>query len=715
MLRTCEQGVLLTIGMAWPGIEPVVQTTSFAAYCERADEETTRTNSGVAPANWAVPEADAPSAPAPALAVRRLSEFAATIALPATLRYSRITARRWVLEPFAGWRSRLVDVFALTGRLHLANGRFMSVGWSGAGDGLAQLGEGPARERLSWVARKSGEAAPAISCDGPVVLAAQPAAVISHEAVGHFAEASADPKVDLGHRLGCRLAADDLDVLDDPTCAAAAAYEVDDDGIVALGATRVVENGVLVRQLHGRASAMAAGGMPTANARSSQITLPPIPRMSNLIVPPGTASFNELVEGAGNGVIIHHLSHGFSRGIHVEARVVLGETIRCGRATGRFFAGGRVVEQVDVLTRCAARARESQLNPNALCGKHGQILYDVGTVAPPMRLSRLRIFCMSVIDRSIAFARTRDGRAATHFRHRVTIDGAAADVSVCAVDPSDFDASARAAWERWRSHVPDTSGRPLIAECGLLREGQVERPYTVVHHDGTILEIDGMIFDYPTNADPLEWSLRPVSVPLVIGPSAVLALVDFALDGLLGPERAHGCPLHEGFSIVDTPHSPYAPQHREAGASRLVGTVNSGIVDDATFLLLQRSERWQRPLNALYHVSRRNLAISYPVERAEPPDAVVIDTLAAECEPTLAASDWIATWHVRSHNGSRWGRGHLSITWEIPRVLDAVCGAVSPPLPGCIRDAIEGDIFGLAPSLLLDARSSTLAFAEMAS
>jgi TldD protein len=386
MPRACEQGVLLTIGLAWPGGPPVVQKTRFSAHCKGAER-----HSGPPPVEWGVPDEDAPPAPAPELALPRLTEFVTAIGLPASLRYSHVAAQRWILEPFAGWQCRSINVFALTGRLHLANGRFMSVGWSGTGDGLARLQGGAARQHLVRVARNAGEAQPTAPGDGRAVLATQPAALIAHEAIGHFAEAAADPGVDLRHRLGCRLAADDVDVLDDPACGVAARYEVDDDGILTMGPTRILKNGVLVRQLHGRASAHAAGDIPTANARSSQITLPPIPRMSNLIVLPGTSSFDELVDGVGDGVIIHHLSNGFSRGLHVEARIVLGEIVVAGRATGRFFTGGRVEERIDVLTGCEARGREGELNPNALCGKHGQILYDVGTVAPAMQMSRLRI------------------------------------------------------------------------------------------------------------------------------------------------------------------------------------------------------------------------------------------------------------------------------------------------------------------------------------
>jgi TldD protein len=214
---------------------------------------------------------------------------------------------------------------------------------------------------------------------------------VAHEAIGHFSEAAAIATIDLRHRLGCRLAADDFDAFDDPTLAAAARYEVDDEGSAAIGPTQIVAGGVLTQQLHSRRSAEMAETLPTANARTAQITLPPIPRLSNLVIPPGTRSQEELVYSMGYGLLVHHLSHGYSRGLDIEARIVLAERVEAGRPTGRFVSGGRISERIDVLTRCLGRGDRNELNPNALCGKHGQILYDVGTVAPAMLLSNLRI------------------------------------------------------------------------------------------------------------------------------------------------------------------------------------------------------------------------------------------------------------------------------------------------------------------------------------
>jgi predicted Zn-dependent protease len=389
--RGHETGCVLTADLGFGERQPCLRTTHFEACREERASGTVVCRSAAPPRAWGVPEAAPPETPATAPVAQRLQQFAVALGAAASLRYSRLLSLRHVTDAAGDWRARTVDVFALTGCIRLADGRLMSLGWSGSGDGLRRMAEGPMRERVAWIARQAGTAEPADAGATAAVLAPQAAAVVAHEAVGHFAEAAADPGVDLRHRLGCRLAADGFDAFDDPTLPAAARYGVDDEGTVPIGATRMLEDGVLVQQLHSRRSADAARTLPTANARAAQIGQAPIPRLSNLVVPAGTQSQAELVDAMGSGLLVHHLSHGYSRGIDIEARIVLAERVSHGRPTGRFVSGGRISERVDVLTRCVGRGAESELNPNALCGKHGQILYDVGTVAPAMRLTSLRI------------------------------------------------------------------------------------------------------------------------------------------------------------------------------------------------------------------------------------------------------------------------------------------------------------------------------------
>jgi TldD protein len=48
-----------------------------------------------------------------------------------------------------------------------------------------------------------------------------------------------------------------------------------------------------------------------------------------------------------------------------------------------------VDERLDLLTRLVELGDRAERSPNAMCGKDGQLLFDVGTVAPAMRLQEL--------------------------------------------------------------------------------------------------------------------------------------------------------------------------------------------------------------------------------------------------------------------------------------------------------------------------------------
>jgi predicted Zn-dependent protease len=153
----------------------------------------------------------------------------------------------------------------------------------------------------------------------------------------------------------------------------------------------VVRQGVLVAQLHSHATARAAACAPTGNARAAQVWDPPIPRMWTVACAAGGRSEEALVEELGSGVYIHRLAHGYRQGTMVAADVVLGERVDRGRRTGRYFTGGQVAGRIDLLTRLVEVADRVERNANAMCGKDGQLLFDVATAAPAMRLSSLRL------------------------------------------------------------------------------------------------------------------------------------------------------------------------------------------------------------------------------------------------------------------------------------------------------------------------------------
>ncbi|MFP5285680.1 MAG: hypothetical protein ACLGI9_08080, partial [Thermoanaerobaculia bacterium] len=90
------------------------------------------------------------------------------------------------------------------------------------------------------------------------------------------------------------------------------------------------------------------------------------------------------------GLYIHSLAYGYGFGFRLQAQVRLAEEVKAGRRTGRYFSGGIIEEDRVVLTRAAELGNEAVYYRNAMCGKDGQLLYDVGTRSPALRMHELR-------------------------------------------------------------------------------------------------------------------------------------------------------------------------------------------------------------------------------------------------------------------------------------------------------------------------------------
>jgi predicted Zn-dependent protease len=82
-----------------------------------------------------------------------------------------------------------------------------------------------------------------------------------------------------------------------------ASYGFDDDGAPAEKAY-VIRNGMLERPLGGTLSQARAGLPGTANARASGWNRPPIDRMANLNVEPGTSSLDDVIGGVERGILM---------------------------------------------------------------------------------------------------------------------------------------------------------------------------------------------------------------------------------------------------------------------------------------------------------------------------------------------------------------------------------------------------------------------------
>ncbi|GIK84716.1 MAG: peptidase C69 [Betaproteobacteria bacterium] len=145
-----------------------------------------------------------------------------------------------------------------------------------------------------------------------VLLAPDQMILQIHESIGHpleldrilgdernFAGTSfVTPDMFGSYRYGSEL----LNVTFDPTIPEElASYGWDDEGTKA-ERVHVIERGVLMRPLGGAVSQARAGLPGVANARADSWNRPPIDRMANLNLEPGTSSFDDLVAGIARGV-----------------------------------------------------------------------------------------------------------------------------------------------------------------------------------------------------------------------------------------------------------------------------------------------------------------------------------------------------------------------------------------------------------------------------
>lgn len=101
-----------------------------------------------------------------------------------------------------------------------------------------------------------------------------------------------------------RYGSDLLNVSFDPGVAGQlASYGFDDDGSPA-ERRLLIDNGILVRPLGGAVSSARAGIDGVSNSRACSWNRPPIDRMANLNVEPGTSTFDELVASIEDGVYL---------------------------------------------------------------------------------------------------------------------------------------------------------------------------------------------------------------------------------------------------------------------------------------------------------------------------------------------------------------------------------------------------------------------------
>ncbi len=222
-----------------------------------------------------------------------------------------------------------------------------------------------------------------------VVLDPVLAGVFVHEAFGHLSESDFIYENDRLRQimtLGKKFGSSQLNIIDSAAVPGLrGSYKYDDEGVPA-SKTHLVREGKLVGRLHSRETAARMNEAPTGNARAIDYRYPPIVRMTNTYIEPGTASFEDIIGDIKEGVYAKNWYGGttsmemftFSAG---EAYMIrqgkLAEALRPVVLTGNVFA---------TLNNIDAIGNDLEMNQGGGCGKGGQAPLPVANGSPHIRI-----------------------------------------------------------------------------------------------------------------------------------------------------------------------------------------------------------------------------------------------------------------------------------------------------------------------------------------
>jgi TldD protein len=226
----------------------------------------------------------------------------------------------------------------------------------------------------------------------PVVFHPSITGLLTHEALGHNAEADGiwTGESILTGRLGDEIASPVVTVVDDPTLPGSyGSYTYDDEGTPAQR-TVIIDGGRLTGYLHSLQSAARLDQAPNGHARADGFSYPPIVRMSNTFLAPGESGFEELLNGIDRGV---YLAQGHWGYVFVEKG-----HFTCHASVSRLIEDGQLGEllrdvsvsglTLEVLQDIDAVGSDFEMLMPGTCGKGGQGA-AVNAGGPHLRVRRL--------------------------------------------------------------------------------------------------------------------------------------------------------------------------------------------------------------------------------------------------------------------------------------------------------------------------------------
>ena len=257
-------------------------------------------------------------------------------------------------------------------------------------------------ERLAEYARKAVDQAvmnldarPAPAGTMTVVLGPGWPGVLLHEAIGHGLEGDFNRKGSsaFSGRIGERVAAPGVTVVDDGTLRERrGSLTIDDEGN-ATRRTVLIENGVLRAYMQDTLNARLMKSAVTGNGRRESYAHIPMPRMTNTYMLNGERDPQEILRSVKRG--LYAVNFGGGQVDIVSGKFVFSAAeaylIEDGRVTRPVKGATLIGNGPDVLTRVSMIGNDLALDPGVgTCGKEGQSV-PVGVGQPTLRVDGLTV------------------------------------------------------------------------------------------------------------------------------------------------------------------------------------------------------------------------------------------------------------------------------------------------------------------------------------
>lgn len=228
-----------------------------------------------------------------------------------------------------------------------------------------------------------------------VILGSGWPAILLHEAVGHGLEGDFNRKLisHYSNKIGCKVASDKCTIIDEGCIKNRRGSLLFDDEGTPTQKTILIDQGTLVNYLHDKISANFFNVTPTGNARRESYAYPPLPRMTNTYMLPGSDSIESMISSIDHGIYALHFNGGqvditSGQFVFVADHSYL---IKNGKISHPIKGVSLIGNGSDVMKNISMVGDDFSFDPGiGTCGKEGQCI-PVGVGQPTLKIDSITV------------------------------------------------------------------------------------------------------------------------------------------------------------------------------------------------------------------------------------------------------------------------------------------------------------------------------------